>query len=338
MDAKQLPSGNWRVQVSLGKDANGKRIRKSVTAKKKADALRLAKALVPLEYDDSMLVMDACSEFLRIRGPELSPSTVRGYMGTYRQKILPHKIAHLKLSSLKTPIVQAWISEMKASPKTKRNHLGFLTAVVRFYDEDKRFRVKIADVEQDELYTPTMQEINKVLTLLDEQTQRAALLGVFGLRRGEICALDASDIDREHNLIRISKDVVKDDSGKWIVKAPKTRKSVRWVEIPKSLIDILPKEGPIISISPDMVTNRFARAVKQAGVPHFRLHDLRSFFASISISTLGVAEKSVQDIGGWKTSHVLKKHYERSISDQRRKDTDTIIDYFTSNLFIPNSV
>ena len=30
--AKKLPSGKWRVQVFLGKDADGKQIRRSITA------------------------------------------------------------------------------------------------------------------------------------------------------------------------------------------------------------------------------------------------------------------------------------------------------------------
>lgn len=38
--AKRLPSGNWRVQVYAGKDANGKNIMESFTAATKKEAER----------------------------------------------------------------------------------------------------------------------------------------------------------------------------------------------------------------------------------------------------------------------------------------------------------
>ena len=49
-------------------------------------------------------------------------------------------------------------------------------------------------------------------------------------------------------------------------------------------------------------------------------------------SAIGSSELTVQEIGGWKTTHVLRKHYERSISDQRKKDTEKIFDYFSENV------
>ena len=332
MEAYQLPSGSWRVLVNLGKDKNGKPIRKSVTAKKKSEALQKAKALLPPAYDDTMTVQEACEEFLRIKGPELSPATVRGYMGTYRTYILPWHYANLPLGKLKNFMIQEWVSDIHRAPKTKANHFGFLSAAIRFFDEDRRIKVKIAEEEKEELYTPTVAEVNCVFSLLDEQTLRAAILGVFGIRRGEVCALDGEDIDREKCLVRIARDVVKDDSGKWIRKVPKTKKSVRWVELPPAVVEMLPEKGPLFTISPDQVTNRFSRAVKKSGVPHFRLHDLRSFFASTSIFRIGATEKTVQEMGGWKTNNVLKKHYERQISDQRRRDTDAILEFFSSEL------
>lgn len=336
MKATRLPSGNWRVMSYLGKGKDGKPIRKSVTAPTKSEALRKAALLKPPEYDDTMTVQEACEEYLRIRGPELSPATVRGYKTTFETQIKGSALAYMRLGKLKTPAVQAWISEMEGTQKTKRNHLGFLTAAIRFFDEERIFRVKIADTEPKGLYTPTVQEVDAVLSFLDEETLKAALLGIFGLRRGEACALDGEDIDRASCLVRISKDVVKDPSGTWIRKAPKTKKSVRWVPVPKEVIDLLPASGPVISVSPDQITNRFARAVRKAEVPHFRLHDLRSFFASVSIGTLGVAEKSVQELGGWKTSHVLKKHYERTMSDQLQRDTETILTFFKSHISVLN--
>lgn len=332
MKAEKLPSGKWRVQIYLGKDANGVKRKKSITAPTKREALQQA-AVFKLDESADMQLKEACEHFIAVRGPELSPATVRGYMGVYRQHIKDNMIGCVTLRALTTPKLQKWISEMDLSAKSKRNALGFVVTVVRFFDPERMFRVKILDTRQEELYTPTIDDVNKVLAIADEETRKGILLGIFGLRRGEICALTAEDLDRSRCQVRVNKDTVKDDDGRFVVKVPKTRKSIRWVDIPACVMDQLPEEGRLLTISPDMLTNRFRRLVLKAGVHPFRFHDLRAFFASVSVSSaVGASELTVQSLGGWSTPHVLKRHYEREISDLRRRDTAAIMAYFDAHL------
>jgi len=334
MKAEKLPSGHWRVRVSI-KTPDGRYTTRSFTAEKKADALKEASLAKYNPKPENLRVAEACRKFLTVRGKELSPSTLRGYVSTYNRYIEKDPIAVLKLDALGKANVQEWIYRMpdNMSSKTKKNHLGFLLTVVGFFLEDKRIRVKIRDEEAKELYTPTAEDINKVLAASSPILERAIRLGLFGMRRGEICALTADDIDREKCQVRISKAMAKGPDGKWVTKSPKTKSSVRWIQLPREVIDLLPKTGRIVPVSPDCITLRFTKTLKRAGVPHFRFHDLRAFFASISVSSaIGSSELTVQEIGGWKTTHVLRKHYERSISDQRRKDTEKIFDYFSENV------
>ena len=57
----KLPSGNWRIQVFLGRDKNGKRKFKSVTAatkrevKRKADQLELSLSKLNVDFNDMTL-------------------------------------------------------------------------------------------------------------------------------------------------------------------------------------------------------------------------------------------------------------------------------------------
>lgn len=334
MKPKRLPSGSWRVRIVIGHTKDGKPMMKSITAKRRQDVLRLANEFQRPDYDATMSLVDACRTYIRIRGPELSPSTVRGYMSTFRTYIQGDRLGQTQLGRIKTPQLQEWISRIPGKAKTKRNHLGFVITAIKFFNDKASFRVRIADEMEDELYTPTIDEIKAVLSYCDEETSRAILLGIFGLRRGEICALTAEDFERsERCLVRINKSLAKDDDGNWIVKAPKTRGSVRWVEIPPVVMAAMPEEGRVINVSPDVLSNRFVRAIKKAGVHKFRFHDLRAFFASISVSSaIGASEKTVQDIGGWKTANVLRRHYERTISAQREADTEKILEYFTKHL------
>lgn len=334
MKAEKLPSGNWRVRVSI-KTPDGRYTTRSFTAEKKSDVLKMASLAKYDPKPQNMRVEEACRKFLTVRGKELSPTTMRGYLSTYRQYIEKDPIAVMKLDALGKANVQEWIYRMPdgMSSKTKKNHLGFLLTVVGFFLDDKRIKVKIREEEPKDLYTPTAEDINKVLSVADPVLERAIRLGLFGMRRGEICALTASDIDREKCQVRISKALAKGPDGKWVTKSPKTKSSVRWVQLPKEVIGLLPKTGRIVPVNPDVITLRFIKAQKRAGVQHFRFHDLRAFFASISVSSaIGSSELTVQEIGGWKTTHVLRKHYERSISDQRKKDTEKIFDYFSENV------
>jgi integrase len=331
MKATKLPSGNYRVRVEVGlKD--GKRQWKSFTGRTKAEALRKAAVMERSDFA-SMTLQEACEQFVESRKAELSPSTIRGYQSTIDAYIKEDRIGKVKLEKISTPILQEWIGRMGLSAKSKKNHLGLVLTVLRFFEIDKIFRVRIAPEKPVELYTPTIEEVNKVIAVADPELEKAIALACFGLRRGEICALTGEDIDRKSCTVKVTKALAKSTTGEWILKMPKTRKSIRTVPITPAVVSLLPEEGRVVSVSPDVITLRFIDAVKNAGVPHFRFHDLRSFFASISMSSaVGSGAKTVQDIGGWETDRVLKSHYERSISDTKQKDTDAIILYFKDHL------
>ena len=202
------------------------------------------------------------------------------------------------------------------------------------YAPDLRIHVKLPQRKPQTLYTPTTDDINAVLHVSDPELRKAVLLGATGMmRRGEICALDASDVDFERNLITIRQATVKDADRNYVMKAPKTDSSFRVVEMNQEVIDLLPHEGKVVDLNPDQVTMRFNRAVKKAGVHHFRFHDLRHYAASIAVSSaIGAGALTVQGRGGWSSDNIMKRTYTHAISDQAEKDTGKIIDFFSKNI------
>ena len=333
MKIERLPSGNYRIRIYVGEE-NGKKKWKSCTGRTKAEAMKKAAVMDSSNYS-SLPLEDACEQFLQARANELSPSTMRGYRSTLCAYIVPDKIARIRLENITTPMLQSWIKNMDVSAKTKKNHLGFVLTVLRYFEIEKVFRVRIAQEEPKEMYTPTMDEVNKVIACADKETARAIALACFGLRRGEICALTAEDLNRDDNTVRVYKAYAKAPGNKFVLKMPKTKKSVRIVPITEEVMRTLPTSGRVISCSPDCITNRFVHAVNRAGVPHFRFHDLRSFSASISLSPeIGASRTTVKDLHGWKTDRMLQDHYERSIRDQKQKDIESIRSYFSKNLQI----
>ena len=333
LKAEQLPSGNWRVRVYVG-IVNGKKKWISVTAPDADEAFRKA-ALYETPKNEDMTLQQACERYIREKGDNLSPSTQRGYIGTLNAYIKQDKIGAVKIHKIDTSTLQSWIGRMNVSKKSQKNHLYFVLAVLKYFDIDKIFRVTISDQKQKELHTPTVQEINAVIEQAikhgDDELVLAIHLGKLGLRRGEICALTAEDFDRKTGHVYVSKAYAKAPDGTFVLKTPKTRGSRRPVPVTPEILDMLPESGPIISCSPDCITNRFAKNLKRAGVHPFRFHDLRSFFTSSSISEVGASPRTVQDLGGWETDRVMNRNYFRSISDVKQRDEDAIILFHSRN-------
>ena len=101
------------------------------------------------------------------------------------------------------------------------------------------------------------------------------LLAAFGpMRRGEICALEQSDING--NIIHVSKNMVRTIDNQWIIKAPKSFAGDRYIDFPDDVIERLPKHpGRIVDLNPGQLTDKFEKCLRKCNLPHFRFHDLR---------------------------------------------------------------
>lgn len=327
MKIERLASGNYRTRITVNRDGERKVV--SVTAPTKAEVARRADLMKGKSWV-LMTVEEACERFLELRGPELSPSTLRGYKFTM-QMIRKDVIGAVRLEKLNTAMIQKWVNAMDLSKKTKKNHLGFLLSALRFNEVDKVFRVRIADEMKEELYTPTIDEVNTLLQMAEGELYLAICFACFGLRRGEIIALRGEDIDKKRMVVKVNKAYAKTFSGEYVLKSPKTRKSIREVEIPYQIAKMVPDKGAIFHTSPDAITNQFARLVKKAGLPHFRFHDLRSFSASVSL-VLGSSKASVKASHGWETDRMLDTRYDRPMRDLLEKDEKKKVLYLQNNL------
>ncbi|MCB7523198.1 tyrosine-type recombinase/integrase [[Clostridium] hylemonae] len=57
---------------------------------------------------------------------------------------------------------------------------------------------------------------------------------------------------------------------------------------------------------------------KQAGLNHFRFHDLRHYSASIQ-HALGIPDAYIMERGGWETDGTLKSIYRHTLKDKKKK-------------------
>lgn len=303
---------------------NGKRrvILASITRDTKQEALRAAYAYKKNQKRPSgMTVGEAVDRYIEVKAPVLSPSTLRGYESHARHSF--GAIADLSIDDLRTDVVQEWISaySLKHSPKSVANARTLLSSAVSMFVPDLHFKVTLPQRQPPTLYTPTDDDVRRLIAYTEgTEMERAILLAAFGtLRRGEVCALERSDI--EGNAVSVSKSIVRDSSGTWLVKRPKTPQSNRTIVLPSEVVRRVlsgTDAGRLVSMTPGQLTDCFRRIVRACGLPPFRFHDLRAYAVSMR-HALGVPDQYIMQDGGYKSDRVMKQAYRRAMADKQRE-------------------
>lgn len=330
----QLPSGNYRVQVYDYTDSNGKRHYKSFTAPSRklaqlAASEWQAKKQSGKKYPENITVCEAVERYMEIKKSVLSPSTMRGYKGLHKE-YFKGSFGLTPLSEISNAIIQIWVSDLSSrlTPKTVRNAYGLLSASLEMFNPDFRLKITLPARQKTELYCPSDEDIKKLLEHIQgKELEIAVLLAAFGpLRRGEICALEDTDI--AGSTITVSKSMVLDENKEWVIKQPKTYNSYRTIEMPDFIIKrISGIEGRIVKASPDVISNRFRRAVKFSGLHPFRFHDLRHYSASI-MHAIGVPDQYILQRGGWASDGIMKSVYRNTIDLESEKQNKKINNHF----------
>ena len=278
-------------------------------------------------------VSEALQRYMDAKSGVLSPSTIRSYEGIQRNHF--DGIGNKSIKALTSAEVQRWVSDLCASglsAKTVRNCYGFLSAAVTMQDESVRFKVQLPQARRFDNYCPSDEDIAVLIDQIkrdgDRELLRAVLLAAFApARRSEVCCL--LDTDVHGNVVTINKALVKDSTGKWVVKEPKTIDSTRKVTYPDFVIKELQGiHGRLIPHTPDYIGDKFRKTLKKTGLPPFRFHDLRHYGASIMMY-MGISQKTIEARGGWASnSPVLKRIYQNKIEEEQRKETELINNRF----------
>lgn len=328
--AEKLKSGNWRVRVQVIED--GKRGYRSFTASSKKQAEFLAAQFALTEREarkpDYLTVGAAIDKYIDARTAILSPATVRVYRQTRHCYYKP--IENIKLKDLRSEDIQRAMNEVakKNSPKTARNVYALLTATLKAYHPDFQPRVDLPKRVRHEVSIPDKDAIAKLLDAAQgTELENAILLAAgYGMRRGEICALLYSDIDRKNCQISITKSLAKNNDNEWVVKAPKSYAGTRTIGVSPNMIDRLMKNRHdfqrVCPIHPDMLTRRFMRLCASLDIK-CRFHDLRHYNASLMLA-LSVPDKYAMERLGQATPGMIKAVYQHIMSDKREEVNEAV--------------
>jgi integrase len=338
------------------KDGNGKQVRKVAPAT--VDPYRWAKEMdnelntvQHLDRSDHMFG-DVIKEYIseleeRVEnyksdaryGEQLSPGTYKKWRVHLDKHIVPHfqkadlaKITPTKVLDFQTQLLK------KIKPQTINDVVGTLSRSMSFFvvkeyivanpcREIKKLQTK--SVEQG--YTPTPEEVHKVINGIDELWKKALvkLCAETGLRISEALALEWSSIRKDQLYVKQS--VVQGVVGK-----TKTKGSERKIMMSSTLTSLLAEHrlrstskdfvfvnerGNLLSAS-DALKQVLKPACNAVNVREFGWHGLRRGYIT-QLFKKGVREDHVQTLAG----HAPGSKVTRSIYNKVREEDVLIDDY-----------
>lgn len=318
MKARKLSSGNYRVQLYVGKDGNGKLIRKSFTAPSAWEAMQMAEEYRELRgigvAENRLTVRMAINEYIEVRTNLLAPSTLRSYRlirDTRLQSVMGIPIRSLKILDVQSAVNADAVT---LSRKSVHEAVSLLNGALRSHGIDLMLnrRITLPRARKTERSLPPLGEV--ISAIKGTSIELPCLLAMWlSLRISEVRGLRFSDIDPAERTITVRRSVVYFDGEDHHDDFNKTLESTRTIPLPPYLFDMisaLPRdsdEDHIVQAGYNGIYKRFKKIMKERGFD-MRFHDLRHEFAS-ALSELNIPEKYIQKLGGWSSPHTLKSVY-----------------------------
>lgn len=230
------------------------------------------------------------------------PSTLIGYKHIINNHLNPVMGDYL-LTEITTAKLQRYVAMrlQKVKPKSVVNELVPLKRMFKhavlwgYLKVNPAEYVESPKVEKEEIEILNMDEANKLLQFANSHYRIAFFTDLHtGLRAGELWGLQSTDIDWNSKQICVRRSVWRGN-----FQTPKSKYSIRKVDIPDSLIHQLKKwklacpvsEHNLVFPSPEgkisqhdnVVKRYFNRSLREAGLRHVAFHSLRHTNASIRI-------------------------------------------------------
>ena len=316
---RKRKDGRWEGRYTAGYDERtGKRLIKNVLGKTQAEVKeKLAKAVAEAESvdvrraDEYTLGTWLQTWYELYAKPHLRFSTAEYYRRGIELHIIP-RLGDIPLKKLTGRDLQ-WLykdlqehGRLREAQKGKQPGLsdstirGIHTMLHNALDRAVKERLIVRNPADDcvppkipkhEMKILPPEQIKSYLTAADQR----GVLPMFylelisGLRKGELVALQWSDLNIENKTISVSKQAGRNNAGEPDITRPKTENSIRKISIPQEAVDLLvaehqkhpgspwmfpsPKTGEMYH--PDSVVNIHKKILKDAGLEHLRFHDLR---------------------------------------------------------------
>ncbi|MDE5853853.1 MAG: site-specific integrase [Ruminococcus sp.] len=340
--------GRWESRMSIGKDNNGKKKFRSFYGKTREEAiskLTIAQQIVQEEYAvTEMTVRELFGEWLHVMSSRLKESTVANYRMKAEKHLIP-TFGDIQCNLLKTREVYCFI-EHKIKNGLSARYISDIIVLFKSLYRYANHEYHIKNV-LDGLVMPKKKKSEIAILSKEQQVKleqyiaknkSLTTLGVsismyMGLRIGELCALQWSDINLEKRTLTVRKTIQRvqccngKKKTKLIITEPKSEKSKREIPIPDCIMPILLKfkdksskyvlSGTSNPIEPRKMQYHFVKILKNANLPSVHYHSLRHLFATNCIA-LGFDIKTLSEILGHSSVEITLGRYVHSSMERKR--------------------
>lgn len=317
MNVEKLPSGSYRIRQTY----RGKKIYITFPYKPSAKeiALRLAERMEEIdEQNIKGTFKEYAVKYIENRSNVVSPSTIRTYNGLIDRT--PAALRNKNIYDITQDDIQVAINEYAKdhAPKSVRSLHGFISSVMKSCRPSFKLSTTLPQKDAKRQYLPTEKDIKAILEASEGTEDHIGFqLGILGLRRAEICALQLSDL--KDGMLTINKNMVYDEKSRWIIKpTTKTDASTRVIPLPERLVKEIEDRGYFYKYSPQKLNKHLQDYQDKLNIPRFKFHSLRHYFASYAHS-LGICDADIMAMGGWKSDYVMKSVYRESMMESQQK-------------------
>lgn len=260
----------FRVTASIGRDADGKLIRKEFYGKSKKEAeakrdeyLNGIRQGLNIDYKNVILGDLLHTWLFEVVKVNVKPTSFERYEGIYRNYIKESEIYGIKLNELKSIQIQRFYNQLfeSGSSNSSIKYLNKLLKSFFNYAVDENYILKnpcagkkiIIPGEKEKKNEPievfSNDEIKILINSLEGHRLKCLILMAIGtgLRQGELLALKWSDLGPNYSELTVNKTIkkvkiIKDDETfkkDTIIQTPKSQYSNRTIPIPSGLVPIL---------------------------------------------------------------------------------------------------
>ena len=331
----QRKDGRWVCSISLGYDAQGRRTRKSLYGKTKAEVLakraEVEREGIDLTAKPSSYTVGTYLDHWMEHRTNLRASTKARYEEFIERHIKPH-VGHVRLPAVKPAQVQQLYTRLSKSSSKRAPSMAHEILNAAFRQAVKWGYIRInpcsaVDKPRRPTRAPTTLTREQCAAVLASaaETRLGALYVVAaltGARRGELLALQWKDLDLKRGTMRVHQ-TLSELSGKHALGDTKTDRSRRTVALPSQAVAALKAhrkamlkeghiKGPVFCDTKggwlrwsNVIRRSFRPLLEAAGAPTIRFHDLRHGLATYLLETDTHPKKVAELLGHSSTRTTL---------------------------------
>ena len=368
---RKRADGRWEARVIAAYDASGKaryrylygKTYQEVREKKTKLLAEKEKDLIRTETNRLKTSFSAIAmQWLASRKDTIKESTYACYYMLLQKHLIP-ALGEYPLTALTRDVLDAYLRSLLKdgrsdgkgglSPKTVSDIRSLLILILKyaqlqhypcpadhslFSPRSRTSAIRILSPEE---------QLRLERFLLEEQTpfHIGILLTLYsGLRIGEICALQWSDLRLEDHLLNVAKTLIRIPevelaAGKRtrvLIDRPKTDSSIRLVPIPDFLAKLLflqRRDGDMYLLTgtehymePRICLAKYKQVLHKALLPSYTFHTLRHTFATRCVES-GFDPKSLSEILGHSSVTTTLQRYVHPTMDLKRRQMEKLAQF-----------